>query len=354
MNVSLLSSLIGLFSGNQNGPGLPLSNRNLFVDGNFDSIIATSATLAANASTNGVATMYYAYSGAGGAATVSNTAAPFAVGAEPNGMSSPVSNVLTLNQTTASTGSVTAGTSPSISQKVENVSTLQGRYATFSCWLWCANGTQTITNVSAVQNFGLGGSPSASVQTNIAVNWTLTTTPQRFSCLVPVPTTLGKTMGTTANTSFLQVFVNFPVGATYAINTTQWQLEQSSPQAGSLGAPTAFEYRGAQPELNRIQRYYKVLNFGAGANFNGLSTGSADAYSFNVMDTPMRATPTGLIVGAGVSFVTSSGTANTGGSITCISPQNWYLHLAQTGGPSYAAGYFNCTIANQFTFDARL
>jgi hypothetical protein len=228
-----------------------LSGRNVIVDGNFDSLITTSAAIAANLSSNDVATMYYGIAGATNGGTLSaGSWNVIGIGTEPLGMTSPVANVLTWTQAAAPT------TSPKITQRIENVQTLQGRSATFSCWLWCASGTQTITNLQVLQHFGTGGSPSADVTTNVPVNWVLTTTPQRFSVLLNVPTIAGKTLGTTSGTHYLQVYVQYPIAASYAINTTQWQLEQSSPNAPPDGMPTTFEYRGVQAELARVQRYY--------------------------------------------------------------------------------------------------
>lgn len=247
-----LSRLAALFAGNQNSYGLPLSNRNYFVDGNMDSVIAQSAAVAAGGSSSGVATMYYGIGGATNGGTLAVNAAPWALGTEPAGMTSPVANVLTWTQAAAPTSA------PSISQRIENVQTLQGRAATFSCWLWCASGTQTITNIVVLQNFGSGGSPSAAVVTNVPVNWVLTTTPQRFSVLLNIPTVAGKTLGTTVNTHYLQVYLQYPASGTYAINTAQWQLEQSSPNAPPAGMPTTFEYRGQQAELARVQRHYEI------------------------------------------------------------------------------------------------
>jgi hypothetical protein len=247
-----MARLAAIFGGNQNSYGLPMANRNYFVDGNMDSIITSSVAVAAAGSSNGVAAMYYGIAGATNGGTLS---ASWSLGYDPVGMSSPVANSLVWAQTTAPT------TAPSITQRVENVQTLQGRSATFSCWLWCASGTQTITNIEVLQHFGSGGSPSADVTVNVPVNWVLTTTPQRFSARLDIPSVLGKTLGTNGGTHYLQVYLQYPIAANYTISTTQWQLEQSSPNAPATGMPTAFEYRGVQAELARVQRYYETGNF---------------------------------------------------------------------------------------------
>jgi hypothetical protein len=251
-----LSRLAALFGGNQSSYGLPLANRNYIVDGNFESWVTTGAVSLPAAFTNNSATMYYAGTGTGGAGSVAQ--APAYNGGEPIGMTSPYGNALWLQQTTASTGTV-GSTNPFIMQKIENVMTLQGRASTFSCWLWTASGTMTVSMISMFQNFGTGGSPSSTVQTNVAVNWVVTSTPQRFSVLLPWPSVSGKTFGTNGlSTSYAEVSVQLPVGVTFSLLTAQWQLEQSSPNAPAAGMPTAFEYRGQQAELARVQRYWET------------------------------------------------------------------------------------------------
>jgi hypothetical protein len=226
--------------------------RNYIVDGNFDSWINSTLSVAAGVDSNGAATMYHFYSGTGGAATITQNAF---TGNEPVAMTSPVRSYAKHNQTTASTG--TAGTSScGFWQYVEDAHTLGGRSATFSCWLWLdAGGPITIPKIIARQNFGTGGSPTAGLTFDVAVNWVITTTPQRFSVRIDIPSVAGKVFGTNGN-SALQVGPWLPPNAVFAINTTQWQLEQSSPQAPAAGSPTPFEYRGQQAELARVQRYY--------------------------------------------------------------------------------------------------
>lgn len=270
-----LSRLAALFAGNQNGYGLPLSNRNYFVDGNFDSLITPAGVaLTAGQISNTVATMYYGCVGTGGAGELYS--APFIAGTEPTGMTSPMANALYLQQTTASTGVVGSSTTPGpyIMQRVEGVNTLQNRSATFSCWLWTISGTAQVTEIGVVQNFGTGGTPSAQVLNNVSVNWTVTTTPQRFSVLLNIPSISSKTIGTSGlASSYLQINIWLPVGTIFTIGTTQWQLEQSSPNAPPEGMPTTFEYRGVQAELARVQRYYgttqTTLLSNGGSSFGG-------------------------------------------------------------------------------------
>jgi hypothetical protein len=318
---SLGQLLSGLFGGNQSGFGIPLSNRNYIVDGNMDSSISSSLAVAAGQSTNNVSPMYYGVAGATNGGTMAISAAPWALGSEPLGMTSPVANVLTWTQAAAAT------TAPSFSQRIENVQTLQGRSATFSCWLWCAS-TQTITNLQLLQNFGTGGSPSANVVTNVPVNWVLTTTPQRFSVLVNVPSIFGKQLGTNASTHYVQPYVQLPVGTTYAINTAQWQLEQSSPNSPAAGLPTAFEYRGFEAELARVQRYYYAPTR---QQIPGMICTSTTSISGGFLPFPvtMRATPVASY-SSGSFQVQPGGTSVSSFSLTAT-PDGFQLSAVSSG-----------------------
>ncbi len=222
--------------------------KNYVVDGNFDYWIASSVSLPTGVTNAAASPLYIAYTGVGGTCTISYSS--FALGAEPVGVTSPLNYFYKHTQTAAATSN------PTINHRIESVRTLQGRSATFSCWLWTDSGTVTIPSVQLIQYFGTGGSPSATVTNSSSVNWTLTTTPQRFSVRFDLPSIVGKTLGTNGN-DFLQISIPFPTGSTFTVNTAQWQLEQCSPSAPAIGAPTAFEYRGLQAETARVQRFYE-------------------------------------------------------------------------------------------------
>lgn len=252
-----MARLADFFSGNQNGAGLPLSNRNYFVDGNFESWSVTSVTMSVGSADYSPATMYYAYTGdSPGQATLSQTDLTTVAGL--GGLTTPYRYGHRWLQTAASTNA-----NPYLNQRVEGARTLSGRSATFSCWLWSNTGSNiSISTIMAQQSFGTGGSPSASVLSDKAVNWIVTPTPQRFSVRIDLPSVAGKTFGSGGN-DYLQIGLYLPKGATFDLITTQWQLEQCSPQSssdlsGAGGLPTTFEYRGSGPELARVQRFYET------------------------------------------------------------------------------------------------
>lgn len=250
----ILSRLVDLFGGNY----VPFSNRNYIVDGMMEYAISTAQTIPANTNNRSLVAMYTNYSGVGGAATTSwtNGNAQVASGIEQiPGMASPLRGVMLHTQGTASTGTVAASTAPGVWTSVEDVKTLHGRSATFSVWLW-ASAPMTIPSILLRQAFGSGGSPSATVVLDPVVNWAVGTVPQRFSVRVDLPSVSSKTIGTNGDHQ-LQIGLWFPPGVTFTVGTTQWQLEQCSPQAPAIGAPTAFDYRGSEVEIGRAKRYYE-------------------------------------------------------------------------------------------------
>src|SRR6266571_287424 len=227
---------------------VPFANRNLIVVGNKEVWNGTTGSLA---TTGGYTAnvLQGASCGTGGVGTYAKST--FAVNAASlYGLARPAKFYGTLAQTTNSTGTLAALTSPGLYRNVEDVTSHEGTSLTLSVWLWVASGTLNVTQAYAIQYFGAGGSPSANVITLVPVNWTLTTTPQRFSVLVNVPTIAGKTLGTAGD--FTQFGISLPVGATYTVNDAQWQLEYSSAQSPAAGYPTAFEYRGQQAEQSRV------------------------------------------------------------------------------------------------------
>lgn len=88
-------------------------------------------------------------------------------------------------------------------QNIEDVRTFAAQTVTVSFWAKAGSGTPKI-GVSITQNFGTGGSPSSPVITG-GGSVTLNTSWTRYSVTVAVPSIGGKTIGTTVNTSFLQL-----------------------------------------------------------------------------------------------------------------------------------------------------
>jgi hypothetical protein len=141
-----------------------------------------------------------------------------------------------------------------LDQKIENVRTLAGQTVTVSFW---AKGTNPTTagslNVTVIQSFGDGGSPSSLVIQNfgsfvLTANWT------RYSLTATVPSIAGKTIGTAGNDN-----LSFGFGQGANTSTDAWTLDLWGVQveAGSTASPFQTATGTIQGELAACQRYFQ-------------------------------------------------------------------------------------------------
>ncbi len=156
-------------------------------------------------------------------------------------------------------GQTLAGTYSIIAQGIENVRTFAGQTATISFWAKAASGTPKIA-VEIEQIFGTGGSPSSTVRTYLG-QVTLSTSWNRYSVTASIPSISGKTIGTTDNTSSVNVNLWVSGGSTYNSNTNSIGIQSNTFdiwgvqfEAGSVATP--FEQRPISTELALCQRYY--------------------------------------------------------------------------------------------------
>ena len=151
----------------------------------------------------------------------------------------------------------------SITQKIESVRTLANSTATVSFWAKASSGIPKVA-VTFQQNFGTGGSPSASVQT-IVGSPTLSTSWARYSVSVTVPSISGKTIGTAGNDCLtLMLFASLGTDnssyGTIGLQNTTIQLWGVQVEQGQTA--TAFQTATGtiQGELAACQRYYYRAN----------------------------------------------------------------------------------------------
>ena len=134
-------------------------------------------------------------------------------------------------------------------QRIEDVAKHSGQTLTFSFWAKC-NSSQNITT-QYYQHFGTGGSTGVSTSGS---TFALTTSWQKFTETVAIPSASGKTIS--GNDDYLFVQFIMPA-AVCTIDIAQCQLE-----IGSTATP--FEHRSFGDELARCQRYYV---YAAGSNW---------------------------------------------------------------------------------------
>jgi hypothetical protein len=160
-------------------------------------------------------------------------------------------------------GQSAAGDVALLRQTIEDVRTFAGGTVTVSFWAKAATSTLASPAKIAVdlaQQFGSGGSPSSEVVT-YAGQATLSTSWQRYAVTVAVPSISGKTIGTTANTSGVQLNLWVSGGSTYNARTGTLGIQSNTfdvwgVQVERGGYATSFEERPLQQELAMCQRYY--------------------------------------------------------------------------------------------------
>ena len=143
--------------------------------------------------------------------------------------------------------SPTGATASNILHRIEDVRTFAGQTITVSFWGKAATAA-TYQCVALTQNFGSGG--STSVATDPGVNISVTTSWQRFTQTITVPSIAGKTIGTN---SYLQIIIRCPLNSVFTFDIWGVQAEYGSKatpfQTASGGSP--------QAELAMCQRYYQ-------------------------------------------------------------------------------------------------
>jgi len=146
-------------------------------------------------------------------------------------------------------------------QKIEDVRKYAGQTVTISFFAKANTGTPKI-GIELEQNFGSGGSPSTAVSIP-AGSITLTTSWARYSVTVAVPSISGKTIGTSINSSYLQLNLWTSAGATFATRASSIGIQNFTAQIwgvqvefGSTATPFQTASGTFAGELALCQRYY--------------------------------------------------------------------------------------------------
>ena len=240
--------------------------------------------------------------------------------------------------------------------KIEDVRNCAGQTATISFWAQAASGTPKVA-VQISQSFGTGGSPSADVDTYVG-QATLSTSWARYTFSFVVPSISGKTIGTTANTSFLRLNLwtsagsnnNASTGSLGVQNATinLWgvQLEQNY-------QPTTFEQRPIGVELQLCQRYFERMEDTQLGNMMAGYSGFNGAVYVAVMKIRttqrMRGTVSVSASTNGAVYNTANQTSYTVGSWAFFSQGNQGFQANSNVAVSSANG--NVIQGNGFVFD---
>ena len=222
--------------------------RNKIINGNFD-IWQRGISLASGTWERFLADRFLNTS-VGSTYTVSQQ--PFTLG------QNNVPNEPTYFHRTVVTSSAGNGNYASFVQRIESVKTLANKNVTLSFYAKADSNKQM--SVDFAQEFGTEGSPSSQVNGIGVQKINLTTSWQKFTVTVGIPSISGKTLGTNNNNCLA---VNFWFDAGSDLNSRTYSLGQQSGtfdiaqvqlEEGSVATP--FELRPIGTELALCQRYY--------------------------------------------------------------------------------------------------
>jgi hypothetical protein len=220
---------------------------------------------------------------------------------------------------------------------------LSGKTVALSFWAK-ASAAGLKLGINGVQNFGTGGSPSATVPvlaTGLSV--TLTSSWARYSVSFAIPSIAGKTLGTN-NNDYTAVQLCYSSGATSNVANGNTGIQNGSiflwgVQLEVGSAATPLEKLGPQLELGNCQRFYLPGEYGVIA-----TAGGAGSYVGGVayFPTTMRAAPTIAVTPTGTD--TNISTTN--------APDNILPGGFRFSFTSMAVGYIEAT--RKFTASAEL
>ena len=204
-------------------------------------------------------------------------------------------------------------------QRIEDVRTFANQTVTISFWAKAASGTPKI-GIEFYQTFGSGGSPSSAVSTPAGAV-TITTSWARYSITTTIPSISGKTIGTTANTSALDLLMWVSAGTTYATRASSIGIQNNTFDIWGVqveASSTASDFQTAtgtlQGELAACQRYFK--RYSSSSNLYtylaiGTNTSTTNHRSLLKHTVTMRTSPTLSTTAAGNFLVASGATSFT-------------------------------------------
>ena len=164
---------------------------------------------------------------------------------------------LKLNRTT------TGDTATTLDQRIEGVRTLANKTVTVS--FYAKASADFDLDAAMVQFFGTTGSPSDDVSTSLG-SFSLTTSWQRFTKTVDIPSITGKTLGDVIDNCLILRYSMATAASTKSFELSQVQVEE-----GAVATP--FEQRPIGLELSLCQRYYYRISASASAPWTIFSVG---------------------------------------------------------------------------------
>jgi hypothetical protein len=222
-----------------------------------------------------------------GGGTVTCTAQTFTPG------SAPVSGYESTNFARIVTaGQTTADSRAAYEHRIEDVRSFAGQTITVSFYAKSGSGTPNI-NAQTTQVFGPGGSSDVAT---VVTKKTISTSWDRYSFTLNVPSISGKTIGTS---SYLRIRIwvsagadNASVSDTLGIQNNTFDIWGVQAEAGSIATPFQTATGTIQGELAACQRYFWRNNATAlnpyGVFGTAIGATSTEAYGYLMPSVPMR------------------------------------------------------------------
>jgi hypothetical protein len=211
-------------------------------------------------------------------------------------------------------GTNTATSQCEQSQPAESVRRFAGKTMTISLWAKASVGSPRLC-LSYSQNFGQGGSPSATVYGVFGTTPALTTAWARYSFTATIPSSAGKILGTTVGTDQLSLF--FWLSAAPSNTAATIPSGGIGVQSGTIGiwgvqlelggSATPLEKLDPRNDLANCQRFYQTGQ----AAWNGYGAAGQAIGAFSAFPVTMRAGPTMTITGANYTNASGAGIQNT-------------------------------------------
>ena len=206
-----------------------------------------------------------------------------------------------------------------VEQRIEGVRRLGGKTVTVS--FWAVGSAALKIGVSLTQSFGVGGSPSSNVSVaGQAV--TVATTWARYSLTFTLPSTAGKTFGTTGGSDFTSLDFWMSAGANSAAASGNVGVQSGSftfwgvqLEVGSVATP--LEKPDPRYDLSNCQRFFCFAEaYHSGYNVAGGAIGTQAAFPVQ-----MRAPPT-------IVFNDTTGSTNVGAfTIGTFTARTAYMYV---------------------------
>jgi len=183
-------------------------------------------------------------------------------------------------------------------QKIEDVTRLAGKTVTLSFWAR-ADSAKNI-GLEFRQNFGTGGTPSANLDSIGTQLIALTSTWEKKTITVDIPSIAGKTLGTDGvHTSALWLTLWFTAGSAFdsrsgGVGTQSGTFDIAQVQLEAGSAATDFQLRHPANEMALCQRYYEASDspVGTGTLFSGYTVTQNNYYASCRFQVKKRVIPT--------------------------------------------------------------